>query len=232
MQQMASRFATVTSPEAFKKLSPVDQQLFIQVLGKTSGAEGDLTGTRNSFDTLAVISLVEDPALRAQQMCDLYTEANDQAQMSGQDAVWQFSMFTQRFKDDPALFNLAQQSIHFDWSQEDVDQLATGFTEEQLTQQMHDAYNHTTCWFLQGDVHDPDEQKSLQVLQAANEQGGPAQMDRLLRQSGTNPTEILQALRGDPVRQHLFYDLLMQTSYAADLANIPLSFDPNQTSQQ
>lgn len=231
MQQMASSFATVKSPEDFKKLSPVEQQLFIQVLGKTSGAEGDLTGTRNSFDTLAVIALVEDPALRAQQMRDLYTEANDQAQMSGQDAVWQFSTFTQRFKDDPALFNLAQQSIHFDWTQEDVDQLATGSTEEQLTQQMHDAYNHTTYWLLQGDVHDPDEQKSLQVLQAANEQGGPAQMDRVLRQSGTNPTEILQSLSGDPVRQHLFYDLLMQTSYAADLTNVPLSFDPNQTTQ-
>lgn len=120
MQQMASSFATVKSPEDFKKLSPVEQQLFIQVLGKTSGAEGDLTGTRNSFDTLAVIALVEDPALRAQQMRDLYTEANDQAQMSGQDAVWQFSTFTQRFKDNPALFNLAQQSIHFDWTQEDV----------------------------------------------------------------------------------------------------------------
>lgn len=226
MTQLSQKFSTIQSPADFQKLSPVEQQLFVQVLGKTSGPEGDLTGSRNSFESMAAISLIKDPNVRAQQLCGLYDEANNQAQDAGKDAVWQFSKFSERFKDDPATYNLVQQAISFHWVQDDVDKLSKDSNQDQLTQQMKDAYNHETYWLLRGNVHDPDEQKALQVLQAANQQGGAKEMDAVLQQSGANPVELLQCLKDDPVRQHLYYDLLMQTSYASQLSGVELNFKP------
>ena len=216
-------FATVQTPADFQALAPEQQQLFIAVIGNTAGADNDITGQRNSFEAMAAISLIEDDDLRMSQMRDLFVDDNEEATAGGNfgDAVWNFVDFTERFRGDPETYDLIQQGLSFDWSQPGVEQ-AAAMTPEQIAQQFRDAHTPHQHAFDGADGN-----RALELVQAANTQGGAAQVQQMLTATGADPQEMLRQLAHDPLRQHMMFDILVAAGYdAATLTAVPLGFDP------
>ena len=130
----------------------------------------------------------------------------------------------ERFKDDPATYESLKKGVRFDWRQDGVEALA-GKSKEELQKQLKDAYNEQSG-ILFWQHQDPNEKKSLDVLQAVNQQGGAKDVEEAIRISGTDPQRLLKELKDDPVRQHMYYDLLKGTSYGASLDPSELAFTP------
>ena len=49
-------------------------------------------------------------------------------------------------------------------------------------------------------------------------------VQKIIRAAGADPSQLLKELQNDPVRQHMYYDLLMGTSYGAQLDKNELAF--------
>jgi hypothetical protein len=219
----AQQFAKVKSPAEFQKLTVDQQQLFLSVIEHTSGPVYDLTGQRNSYEALAPAALIHDSAapqndaaLRAKSMRDLFEETNEQGHHENTDAVLEFVHFTDRFKEDPAAYAKIQQSMAFNWKQGAVDDAAANQSEAQIGQRMHDG---ATAWF---DVFGDGKHAMVDMLGAANKQGGKDELKRVVDSSGMSPADIMAKVGDDPLRQHMVYDLLVSAGY--DLTGVPLGY--------
>jgi hypothetical protein len=120
---------------------------------------------------------------------------------------------------------MLHQGMSFDWRQQGVESLLNKKPAE-LAKQYKDAYNHESTDMLVDTYHDPDKGKMLNVLQAANQQGGGAEMNRVIQQSGIDPKTAMEALKGNPAQQHLLYDLMQSAGEGERIQNTPLSFKP------
>lgn len=207
MQAAAALFATVQSPQQFQALSPDQQQLFIALLDQTSGRDEDVTGQRSSFEALAPISLIADGATRANTMTTFMADANDEAKGDYRDGALEFIHFTDRFRDNPAVYNVIQSGISFDWTQEGAERLAGG-TPQQINQELTDAYNEHSWFGLGG--QDPNEGRALDALMAANMTGGPAQLREAMLASGADPVTLLNNFPEGSIERRLYLDLINQ----------------------
>lgn len=222
LELAAKDFADVNTPAEFQQLTPNQQQLYLAVVGNTSGELGDPTGQRSSYEALGPASLIKDPQARVDAMRDIFVADNDQSTNAMGDGVWNFIQFAERFKDDdPATYNLIQQSTSFDWKQEDVENVANNKTGAEIQTQFQGSSG--------GDA--------FLMIQAANHQGGPAQIASMMTATNGDPQALVQSLANDPTRQHMMYDMLVAAGYGAALAGMEVSFpveqappDPNQTS--
>lgn len=209
-------FAKVTTPEQFQALDPDQQSLYIELVQNASGSYGDFAGTgnANAFNTLAPIMLM-DEKYRMEELAKLQETANKAENRYSDNAAFEMIDFIQtQFADDPAAMAQLQPGMAFDWKQDRVEEMAK-LAPEDLTKQFADAYNHTTLWFGQGDVHDPDEDRSLDALLAANESRGPEAVTSTIQQAGIDPVVLLRAFPPDKaVERQMYIDLLMATPYA------------------
>jgi hypothetical protein len=223
--ELQKTLATVKSPADFQKLDPTRQQLYIRLMTETSGGRLNEFGQSNGFESIGPVSLIEDPQLRAQELRQTFISTNEQKNDSrGNNGTGEFIKLIDRFKDDPATYESLKKGVRFDWRQEGVEALA-GKSKEELQKQLKDAYNEQSG-ILFWQHQDPNEKKSLDVLQAVNQQGGAKDVEEAIRASGTDPQRLLKELKDDPVRQHMYYDLLKGTSYGASLDPSELAFTP------
>lgn len=231
LQALSVKFATITCPDAFSKLTVEEQHLFVQVIDKISGPAGDPSKAHNSFEALGPIALIKSNEVRSEALTNMYVEANHQAQAEHKDAVWEFVQFTDRFKDDPETYDAVQQAMRFHWQQDDVDKLAKGNNSDQLASQMKEAINRELPGFLllSDRSFAPDTDKVVNLLQAAKMQGGSVEMEKVMRNAGADIDHIIRLLSyfgRDPLKQHMFYDLVMQTSYGPQLQAALVKFPP------
>jgi hypothetical protein len=156
-------------------------------------------------------------------MTQLFESANDNGKDDYGDGVLSFLQFTEeRFKDnDPATYAMLQQGMSYTWKQGDVDNAAAQ-SKDQINQQFAEGLNGTGAWINGG----PDGAKMLTMLEAANRQGGTAQVVAMVQSACANPADMMQRLQGDPLRQHMVYDILVAAGYGPQLACVPLSFQP------
>lgn len=223
--ELQKTLATVKSPADFQKLDPTRQQLYIRLMTETSGGRLNEFGQSNGFESIGPVSLIEDPQLRAQELRQTFISTNEQKNDSrGNNGTGEFIKLIDRFKDDPATYESLKKGVRFDWRQDGVEALA-GKSKEGLQKQLKDAYNEQSG-ILFWQHQDPNENKSLDVLQAVNQQGGAKDVEEAIRASGTDPQRLLKELKDDPVRQHMYYDLLKGTSYGASLDPSELAFTP------
>ena len=207
MAGAAAAFQDVTSPQAFQALPPDQQQLFIALLDQTSGEE-DITGQRSSFESLAAISLIEDPVNRASTLTHFMADANDEASSDYRSGAVEFVEFTDRFKDNPAVYNVIQQGISFDWQQDNAERMAGGDSAS-VDKALQDAFNESRLGIgLFG--RDINEGKALDALMAANMQGGPQRILEAVNASGVNVVEIMNAFPENSVDRRLYLDLISQ----------------------
>lgn len=236
---LAQRFAAVQSPDDFQRLSPQDQQLFVDVLNRTSGLRQNTpenpdprAATRNPYESVAAILLIQDPAARSEQMRDLFVQIHRESAVRSQDPVTAFTEFAERFRDDPETYSSIQSAISFHWSQPEVEDLL-----ESANPQHNEAYRaaqvtRAATSMVSGASADPlasiipdqgyHSNHALTALLAANRNGGAPELRRVL--GANSPQQFLNGLSDDPVRQHLLYDLLMQAGYANQIAGVQLSF--------
>jgi len=205
MAGAAAVFQNVTSPQAFQALPPDQQQLFIAMLDQTSGRE-EITGQRSSFESLAAISLIEDPVSRANTLTQFMADANEEASFEHRSGAVEFVQFTERFKDNPAVYDVIQQGIHFDWQQDNAERLAGG-DPANVNKELQDAFNARALGFLWGDI---DEGRALDALMAANMQGGPQRILEAVTASGANVVDIMNAFPEGSVERRLYLDLIEQ----------------------
>lgn len=223
--ELQKSLSTVKSPADFQKLDPTKQQLFIRLMTETSGGRLNEFGQSNSFESIGPVSLIEDPKLRADELRQTFISTNEQKNDSrGNNGTGEFIKLIDRFKDDPATYESLKKGVRFDWQQEGVEALA-GKSKEELQKQLKDAYNETSGILLWKN-QDPNEKKSLDVLQAVNQQGGAQGVEEAIRASGADPQRLLRELKEDPVRQHMYYDLIKSTSYGAAVDPNELAFTP------
>ena len=204
-------FATVQTPEDFAALTPEQQQLYIAVLGQTSGYENDATEGRSSYDAIAAIALVEDPDTQAQLVRDLFAEDNrkETEGANNGDSVYEYVEFIQRFQDDPATYDLLQQGISFDWEQPDVEEIAAESSQGEIQADLGEA------------VADSQGDDALELVQAANMQGGTDEVTAVVEAVGGDPMALMQTLADDSeVERHMMYDLLVAAGYELDPAVI------------
>ncbi|MFO0580115.1 MAG: hypothetical protein U1A78_39585 [Polyangia bacterium] len=209
MQQATTLFASVNSPQAFQALTPEQQQLFIALLDQTSGRDADVTGQRSSFEALGPISLIEDPIARANTLTTFMADANDEAQMDNRDGALEFIHFTERFRDNKAVYDTIQNAVSFDWTQENAERIAQQ-DPAAVDKELADAYNTTTYWLFQGDVHDPNEGRALDALMAANLQGGPDRVRAAVLASGADVVTLMNAFPEGSIERQLYMDLINQ----------------------
>lgn len=234
--ELAQHFATVHSPEDFHRLSPQDQQLFVEVLNQTSGPRRSTAehpdpraATRNPYESVAAISLIEDPVVRTQQLRDLFVQIHRQSAQTGQDPVATFTNFAERFRDDPATYSSIQSAISFHWSQPEVEGMLDSanplHNEAYRAQQVARSVERLTtssAWSEAMPNQELESGSALTALLAANRHGGPEELRRVL--GAADPRQFLSGLSGDPVRQHMLYDLLVQSGYADQLTGVSLAF--------
>jgi hypothetical protein len=225
----AATFATIRTPADFQKLNADQQQLFISVLESTSGPVHDLTGQRNSYEALAACALLHDDAapagdaaLRAQSMAHLFQESNDQGKNENTDAVFEFVRFTDRFKEDPARYGAIQQGMSFQWKQGNIDNAAATQTEQQIGQAMASGFHSKDDLGAGFDWGGTGKRNMVDMMEAANKQGGPQEIQRVVSASGISPSDMLSRVADDPVRQHMVADMLTEAGF--DLSGIPLSY--------
>lgn len=205
MKAAAAAFQNVTSPQAFQALPPDQQQLFIALLDQTSGAE-DGTGQRSSFESLAAISLIENPVDRANTLTQFMADANEEAGHDYRSGAMEFVEFTDRFKDNAGVYDVIQQGIHFDWQQDNAEQLA-GQDPANVDRALGDAFNERVAGFLWNDIN---EGKALDALMAANMQGGPQRILSAVQAAGVDVVALMNAYPQGSVEQRLFLDLIEQ----------------------
>lgn len=224
MQLASAQFATVQTPADFQALTFEQQQLYIAVIAQTSGANHDLTGETNQYEALGAIALLhddsapeQDEAVRAEAMRDLFVTANDDAKDDYSDGVYEFVEFTERFKtSDPATYALLQEGISYDWSQPNVEELVEDHTPDEITAEFTES---------SGDGKG-DGNYEFELIQAANQQGGSAQVTAMMQQSGADPNQLLTDMEGDPLRQQMMYDLLVSAGYGDAIDPTLLTFEP------
>lgn len=223
MQLASAQFATIQTPADFQKLTFDQQQLYIAVIQQTSGANHDLTGQTSQYESMGAISLLhdesapeQDAAVRAESMRDLFVSTNDAEKDDYSDGVYEFVQFTERFKtSDPATYALLQEGISFDWSQPNVEGIVADNTPDEITAEFTDSSSDGRG----------DGMKEFELIQAASQQGGSAQVTTMLQQSGADPTTLLADL-DDPLRQHMMYDILVAAGYGAGIDPSVLKFEP------
>lgn len=204
-QKAAELFQGVNSPQAFAALTPDQQQLFIALIDQTSGSGENVTDQRSSFEALAAISLIEDPNVKAQTLRSFMADANEEAQSDHRDGAMEFVHFTERFKDNPAVYDTIQQAISYDWTQEQAERFAAQ-SEEQIATELNRACNETD--FLRR--HDPNEGKALDALMAANMKNGVEGMRTAIQSSGVDMADLLASFTPDSIERRLFVDLISQ----------------------
>jgi uncharacterized membrane protein len=207
MQAAALVFQNVKSPQAFQALPPDQQQLFIAMLDQTSGEE-DVTGQRSSFESLAAISLIENPVDRASTLTQFMADANDEASSDYRSGAVEFVEFTDRFKGNPGVYDVIQQGIHFDWQQDKAEQLAGG-DPAKIDSELHDAFNEHQLGigFLPQDIN---EGRALDALMAANMAGGPDRILAAVQASGVDVVAIMNSFQPGSVEQRLYLDLIAE----------------------
>ncbi len=223
LQLASAQFATVTTPADFQKLTFDQQQLYIAVIQQTSGANHDLTGETSQYDAMGAISLLhdesapeQDAAVRAESLRNLFVTTNDDAKDDYSDGVYEFVEFTERFKtSDPATYALLQEGINFDWSQPNIEEIVADNTPDEITADFTESSSDG----------EGDGMKEFELIQAASQQGGSAQVAVMLQQSGADPNELLADL-DDPLRQHMMYDILLAAGYGAGIDPSLLKFEP------
>jgi hypothetical protein len=213
LQRAAAEFQGVKSPADFQKLDPDKQQLYIDLVENSSGSVHDFSGKRNAYDALGPIALISDPQARAQSMRSLFEEENDQGKHEDTDGVYEFVRFTQKFKDDPATYNMLQQGMSFDWKQDDV----ANYAKQDMPTLVNDMHGAEGAFF------GADSDTSLRLLEAANQQGGKAAVEKLIASGGMNLRNDIQRLKHNPAMQKMFMDLVDETSFAKDIQGV----DPN-----
>lgn len=209
MQQATTIFADVRTPQDFQALPADQQQLFIALLDQTSGADADITGQRSSFEALAPIALIEDPIVRANTLTTFMADANEEAQWDNRDGAIDFIHFTERFRDNKAVYDTIQGAVSFDWTQENAERLADQ-DEAAVDQELAAAYNTQTYWLLSGNVHDPDENRALDALMAANIQGNSERVRETVVASGIDIVTLLHSFPEGSIERQLYIDLISE----------------------
>ncbi len=210
MQAATAAFSHVHSPQEFQALSPDQQQLFIALLDQTSGRDEDVTGQRSSFEALAPISLIADGTTRASTLTTFMADANQEAQGDYRNGALEFIHFTDRFRDNPAVYDVIQSGIRFNWTHENAERLASGDAAQpgQIEQELTSAYNEHSWFGLGG--QDPNEGRALDALMAANMAGGPARMREAVLASGADVVTLLNNFPEGSVERRLYSDLISQ----------------------
>ena len=148
---------------------------------------------------------------------------------TGQDPVATFTNFAERFRDDPATYSSIQSAISFHWSQPEVEGMLDSanplHNEAYRAQQVARSVERLTtssAWSEAMPNQELESGSALTALLAANRHGGPEELRRVL--GAADPRQFLSGLSGDPVRQHMLYDLLVQSGYADQLTGVSLAF--------
>ena len=170
----------------------------------------DIDFSANEIEALAPISLIADGTTRASTLTTFMADANQEAQGDYRNGALEFIHFTDRFRDNPAVYDVIQSGIRFNWTHENAERLASGDAAQpgQIEQELTSAYNEHSWFGLGG--QDPNEGRALDALMAANMAGGPARMREAVLASGADVVTLLNNFPEGSVERRLYSDLISQ----------------------
>ena len=207
----------VNSADDFRKLAPHMQMLYVAYLTRASltGKQNEVIG--NKFNTLAPITLMSDPHLRAEATQDFLEQTTVRDLNAGKNSGAEFLKLLKQVEgSDPAAHAKIQQGVHIHLKQEGVDS-RLGKKEAELAKELADASGRMSRHWYGVKYANPDYETTLNVLQALRHSHGQKAMEAAISNANIDVVATYQALKSDPLKQQMYKDLILTTELRSQL---------------